>query len=191
MGRLLLIRHGESEGNRDRVFTYTNDVPITSVGRVQARATAEFVRARFQPTLLVSSPFTRARQTAEVIAEVLELPIVIEDDLRERSYGDYAGQPYETVRSAFDPQAYWHWRPPGGETLEEVADRVGRVLDRIAARASASDAVVVSHGGVMMALWRHVMGEWARPGRVVRNAGVLLVEHDEGRYRGATLLESP
>jgi probable phosphoglycerate mutase len=191
MGRLLLIRHGESEGNRDRVFTYTPDVPLTPTGRVQARTTAEFVRDRYRPTLLVSSPFIRARQTAEIIAEVLVLPIGIEDDLRERDYGDYAGRPYATARPDFDPQSYWHWRPPGGETLEEVAARVGRPLDRIAVRASDEDVVVVSHGGVMMALWRHVMGEWARPGRVVRNAGILLVEHDRGRYHGATLLESP
>jgi probable phosphoglycerate mutase len=191
MGRLLLIRHGESEGNRDRVFTYTPEVPLTPVGRTQAETTAAFVRERYRPTLLVSSPFTRARETAAIIGAALGLPLHIEDDLRERSYGDYAGRPYATARPDFDPQAYWHWRPPGGETLEEVAVRVGQVLDGVAARANHDDAVVVSHGGVMMALWRHVMGEWARPGRVVRNAGVLLVEHDGGRYREAVLLESP
>lgn len=191
MGRLLLIRHGESEGNRDRVFTYTPDVPLTPTGRVQARTTAEYVRGRYEPSLLVSSPYVRARQTAEIIAEVLTLPIAIEEDLRERSYGNYAGRSYETARPDFDPHAYWDWRPPGGETLEEVAARVGRVLDRIAARAGHADAVVVSHGGVMMALWRHVMGDWARPGRVVRNAGILLVEHEQGAYQGATLLDSP
>jgi len=191
MGRLLLIRHGESEGNRDRVFTQSPEVPLTPIGRTQARATAEFVRDRYAPSLLVSSPFTRARQTAEIIGDVLTLPIAIEDELRERSYGEYAGLPYETARPQFDPHAYWHWRPPGGETLEDVAARVGRALDRIAARADHDDAVVVSHGGVMMALWRHVMGDWARPGRVVRNAGILLVEHDAGRYRGAVLLEVP
>jgi broad specificity phosphatase PhoE len=191
MGRLLLIRHGESEGNRDRVFTDSPEVPLTATGRTQARTTAEFVRERYAPTLLVSSPFTRARQTAEIIGEVLILPIAVEADLRERSYGEYAGLPYETARPEFDPHAYWHWRPPGGETLEEVAVRVGRALDRIVARAGQDDAVVVSHGGVMMALWRHVMGAWARPGRVVRNAGILVVEHEHGRYRGAVLLVAP
>jgi len=189
MGRLLLIRHGESEGNRDRVFTRTPEVPLTPAGRAQARATAEFVRGRYEPRFLVSSPFIRARQTAEILGEVLGLPLVIEEDLRERSYGEYAGLPYRTAREEFDPEAYWNWRPPGGESLEEVSVRVGSVLDRIVARANHHDAVVVSHGGVMMALWRHVMGEWQRPGRVVRNAGVVLVEHEGGRYCGAVLLE--
>ena len=189
MGRLLLIRHGESEGNRDRVFTRTPEVPLTSTGRAQARATAEFVRERYAPAILVSSPFVRARQTAEIIGGVLALPLAIEEDLRERSYGDYAGMPYDTARDEFDPQDYWQWCPPGGESLEEVARRVGRVLDRVTARANHHDAVLVSHGGVMMALWRHVMGEWQRPGRVVRNAGIVVVEHEGGRYRGAVLLE--
>src|SRR5262245_49284595 len=120
MGRLLLIRHGESEGNRDRVFTRTPDVPLTPIGRQQARETAEFLRKRYAPTLLVSSPFTRAQQTAEIIGEVLGLSPSIDDDLQERSYGEYAGLPYDTARPQFDPNAYWSWRPPGGETLEEV-----------------------------------------------------------------------
>ena len=191
MGRLLLIRHGESEGNRDRVFTRSPEVPLTPTGRQQARETAQFVRERYEPGRLVSSPFTRARQTAEIIGEVLGLELSIEEDLRERSYGEYAGLPYDTARPQFDPRAYWDWRPPGGETLEEVAVRVGRALDRISAGAHHRDVVVVSHGAVMMALWRHVTGEWAMPGRVVRNAGILLVEHDAGRYREAVLLEGP
>lgn len=191
MGRLLLIRHGESEGNRDRVFTRSPEVPLTPAGRQQALETAAFVRERYTPTLLVSSPFTRARQTAQIIGEVLGLSCAIEDDLRERCYGEYAGLPYDTVRPQFDPQAYWSWRPPGGETLEEVAVRVGRVLDRICAGTNGCDVVAVSHGAVMMAIWRHVTGEWAIPGRVVRNAGILLVEHEAGRYRGAVHLEAP
>ena len=191
MGRLLLIRHGESEGNRDRVFTRTPEVPLTPTGRQQARETAQFVRERYEPALLVSSPFTRARQTAEIIGEVLGLQHSVEEDLRERSYGEYAGLPYDTVRPQFDSKAYWDWRPPGGETLEEVAVRVGRALDRISASAHHHDVVVVSHGAVMMALWRHVTGEWAMPGRVVRNAGILLVEHEAGQYRGVVLLEGP
>src|SRR5262249_23758837 len=134
--------------------------------------------------------FTRARQTAEIIGEVLGLSPSIDDDLQERSYGEYAGMPYDTARPQFDPNSYWSWRPPGGEALEEGVLRVGRALDPLSALADHQDVIVVSHGAVMMALWRHVMGEWALPGRVVRNAGILLVDHEAGRYRGAVLLES-
>ncbi len=178
MGRLVLIRHGESEGNRDRVFTRTPEVPLTEAGRAQVRRG------------IVSSPFLRARQTATVLAEWLALPVRVEEDLREQSYGELAGQPYAALRDAsdYDPERYWLWRPPGGETLVEVAARAGPALDRLAAGARGNDVVVVSHGGVMMALWRHVTGEW-RMGRVARNAGLVVVEHEAGGYRGATAIE--
>lgn len=184
MGRLLLIRHGESHGNRDRIFTPSADTPLTDLGFEQARAVAARLRDEFAVARIVSSPFHRARQTAAVIAEALDLPVAIEDDLRERHWGALVGRPYREARDApdYDPDRYWEWRPPGdGETLEDVQRRTGAVLDRLAAALPDRDQVVVSHGGVMTALWRHVTGEW-RAGRVVDNAGLVVVGHRDGRY---------
>ena len=190
MGRLVLIRHGESEGNRDRIFTHTPEVPLTDAGHAQVRAAAEWVAARYRPVAVVSSPFLRARQTAAILAERLALAVRVEEELREQSFGELAGQPYAALRdsSDYDPARYWLWRPPGGETLLEVAARAGAALDRAAAGATGNDVVVVSHGGVMMALWWHVTGEW-RTGKVARNAGLVVVEHEAGRWRGATVIE--
>ena len=190
MGRLVLIRHGESEGNRDRIFTHTPEVPLTDAGHVQVHAAAEWVAARYRPVAVVSSPFLRARQTAAILAERLALAVRVEEELREQSFGELAGQPYAALRdsSDYDPARYWLWRPPGGETLLEVAARAGAALDRVAAGAAGNDVVVVSHGGVMMALWWHVTGEW-RTGKVARNAGLVVVEHEAGRWRGATVIE--
>jgi len=191
MARLLLIRHGESEGNRDRVFTLTPEVPITDAGRVQAAAAAEWIAVRYAPARVVSSPFRRARQTADILARRLGLDVHVEEDLREQSYGSLAGQPYGALRDCadYDPAAYWTWAPPGGgESLVDVAARAGAALDRVARAHPDDDVVVVSHGGVMMALWRHVTGDW-RAGRVARNAGLIVVEHDAGRWLGATAVE--
>jgi len=190
MGRLVLIRHGESEGNRDRIFTHTPEVPLTDAGHAQVHAAAEWVAARYRPVAVVSSPFLRARQTAAILAERLALAVRVEEELREQSFGELAGQPYAALRdsSDYDPARYWLWRPPGGETLLEVAARAGAALDRVAAGAAGNDVVVVSHGGVMMALWWHVTGEW-RTGKVARNAGLVVVEHEAGRWRGATVIE--
>jgi broad specificity phosphatase PhoE len=191
MGRLILIRHGESEGNRDRVFTPSPEVPLTAAGCEQVRAAADWIATRYAPARIVSSPFRRAVQTAEIIAARLALPVSIEADLRERSYGELAGRPYAVARTSpgYDPAAYWMWCPPGGgETLVDVSARAGGVLDRLAGATPDGDVVVVSHGAVMMALWRHVTGEW-RQGRVSRNAGVVVVEHAGGAYRGCTAFE--
>ncbi len=182
MGRLLLIRHAESEGNRDQIFTATPFVGLTDRGRRQARAAGEWIRERHAPEGAVTSPFTRARQTTDIIAGVLDVPVVVEDDLRERDYGELAGQAYATPRPGYDRERYWLWRPAGGETLEEVLARVGAVLDRLAAGSPDGEVVVVSHGAVMMAAQRHVTASWPPAGRVVRNAGIVVVEHRNGRY---------
>ena len=186
MGRLLLIRHAESEGNRDQVFTATPLVPLTPLGRIQAHTAASWMAARYSPVRVVTSPYQRARETASIIAEVLQLPTMVEQDLRERDYGRLAGLAYATPRPGYDRERYWTWRPDEGETLEEVLERVGAALDRIAAAAANQDVVVVSHGAVMMAAYRHVTGAWPPAGRVVRNAGIVVVDHGGGSWRQTT-----
>jgi probable phosphoglycerate mutase len=188
VGQLVLIRHGESEGNRERRFTRTPEVPLTPEGLEQARAAARWIASRFAPVRIVSSPFRRALQTSAALAETLGLPIDVEPELREMSYGDLAGQPYEVGRGIRGVSPYWDWRPPNGETLVEVLARAGAALDRLAAATPDDDIVVVSHGGVMRALWRHVTGDW-QSGSVVRNAGIVLVEHSRGTYVNARLVE--
>ena len=192
MGRLILVRHGESEGNRDRVFTRTNDVPITPLGADQARETGVVIRDRYRPVHLISSPFHRARQTAAIIAEMVghQAEIEVVPDLRERSYGTMAGQPYDTPRPDLDPTRYWEWCPPGGETLEAVAARAGAVLDALRAAWGNDDVVVVSHGGVMMALHKHVQGAWGSTRQVTRNAGIVVVEHDGAKYHRMAPVEA-
>jgi probable phosphoglycerate mutase len=188
VARFLLIRHAESEGNRDQVFTATPAIGLTERGRRQARAAAQWLRGRHAPREVVSSPYARARQTADILAQELDLPVVIEDDLRERDYGTLAGQAYATPRVGYDRERYWLWRPKGGETLEEVLARVGATLDRLAARAGEDEILVVSHGAVMMAVHRHVTGAWPPAGQVVRNAGILVVECHDGGYRDARVI---
>jgi broad specificity phosphatase PhoE len=117
------------------------------------------------------------------------VPVVVEEDLRERSYGTFAGLPYGSPREGYDPAVYWTWRPPDGETLVEVAARSGVVLDRIAGATPGREVVIVSHGAVMMALWFHVTGTWRTNG-VVRNAGVVLAEHCGGRWLSAREAEA-
>jgi len=193
VGRLVLVRHGESEGNRDRVFTLTPEVPITARGADQARASGRVIRERYRPAHLVSSPFLRARQTAAIVAETLgharEIEIV--PDLRERSYGALAGAPGDTPRPDLDPARYWEWCPPGGESLDEVARRVGAALDALVQAWPSDDVVVVSHGGVMLALHKHVQGAWGTPRQVTRNAGIVVVEHRDGRYGSLVDLDDP
>lgn len=183
VGRLILVRHGESEGNHLRRFSVTPDIELTERGVEQAREAGRRIGAGFAPHAIVASSFRRARVTARLIAEAIGFaqPVQVEPDLRERSIGELAGQPYEAMyeHPTFDGERFWVWRPPGGESLDEVQRRAARVLDRLARAHPARDVVVVSHGGVMLALCAWVEGAWTRP-RVARNCELVVVAHAPG-----------
>jgi broad specificity phosphatase PhoE len=181
--RLILVRHGESEGNRDRTFTQNADVALTPVGREQARAAAHRMVPRYGPSRIVASPYTRARQTAEIIADVLGLSIELDAAFREQSFGVFAGQPYDALLSdaAYHDGPRWNWRPEGGESLNDVYERVVPALDRVARAAAGQDVVIVSHGGVMLTMCAYVTGSWEGVS-VTPNAGIVVVERHGGRY---------
>jgi len=182
-GRLILVRHGESEGNRDRTFTQSTHVPLTSRGREQAQTAAERIAARYAPVRMVTSPYMRARQTAEIIAGVIGLAVECEAALREQSFGVFAGQPYDALLSdaAYHEGPRWHGRPQGGESLIDVYERVVPAFERVARAGVGQDVVIVSHGGVMLALCAHVTGSWDDL-NVTPNAGIVVVEYEDERY---------
>ncbi len=194
MGKLIMVRHGESEGNAIRRFTTSGDAKITELGRRQAHEAALRIKLKFQPTLVIASTFARARETGLIIAAELRIPIEYEAEFREQSLGDLAGQPYESVANdpTFDPQRSWAWRAPGGESHEDVLRRVAPVLDRVARQYPDDEIVIVSHGGVMRSVWAHVTGKWENA-RVSPNCGIVLIEHESGRYRDPEVVygESP
>ncbi len=182
-GRLILVRHGESEGNRDRTFTQNPQVPLTPHGREPARAAALRIAQQYRPSRIVASPYVRAWQTAEIIGAVLGLPVDPEPQLREQSFGIFAGQPYDALLSdaAYHDGSRWHWRPQGGESLTDVYERVVPVFERLTRGSGGTDVILVSHGGVMLAICAYVTGSWDGI-TVTPNAGIVVVEHTGGTY---------
>jgi probable phosphoglycerate mutase len=184
MGKLILVRHGESSGNRDRIFAVNPaDLPLTQLGYRQAAEVAERIAAQFRPDVVVASPFLRARETARVIAESLRLPLQIEPRLYERDVGVLVGKSYDSLASTrgYDRQSPWKWRPEGGESYEDVMARVAPILDRLAAIHLERDVVIVSHGGVMQTLWAHVTGQW-QSAHVPPNCGVVIINYGPDGY---------
>jgi broad specificity phosphatase PhoE len=189
-GRLILVRHGESEGNRDRTFTHSGDVPLTEVGKQQAQRVAAVIAEQFAPARVVASPFARARVTGEIIATALSLRLDVVTELHEQSFGIFAGRPYEAVLEdpSFSNTVRWQWRPAQGESLADVRARVTPALESIARADAGRDVVVVSHGGVMLSICAHILGTWEGIA-VVPNCGVLVVEHDGGILKPPRRLE--
>lgn len=186
MARLILIRHGESVANAERRFTRGPFEPLTARGREEAATTARLVARRFDPSALYASPFVRALETARVVGRALALEPSVVDALREQSFGELRGQPY--AEYAGDPSAQgigrWHHRPPGGETLLEVAERAGPALEAIARAHLGQTVVVVSHGGVMAALRGWLAGSYEAAPAPTANAAGYVVEYASARWSG-------
>jgi broad specificity phosphatase PhoE len=184
MGKLILVRHGESSGNRDRVFALNPaDLPLTELGYRQAAEVAARIAVQFRPNAVMASPFLRARETARVIAENLGLPLEIEPRLYERDVGILVGRSYDSLAGSpgYDRQSPWKWRPEGGESYEDVRARVAPVLDRLAVTHFERDIVIVSHGGVMQTLWAHVTGQW-QSAHVPPNCGLVVIGYGPEGY---------
>jgi broad specificity phosphatase PhoE len=194
MGRLIIVRHGESEANRDKVFAISGDVPLTEVGRAQARESAARITKRFVPKRVISSSFLRARQTAAIIAEDLGVPVEVYEGIHERNLGSLKGQPYArhlelALRDPdYDAARKWLWRPPEGESYEDVRQRVVPALERLRGIYPEEESVVVSHGAVMLSLWSHFANSW-EDAHIIPNCGIMLFEHDSKGFGRPQIME--
>ena len=178
-GRLILVRHGESFGNRERVFADDPaELALTERGYSQARAAAVRIGELYSPRLVVASPFLRASETARIIAEHLDVPLQIEANLYERDIGSFRGKSYDALTSAsgYDPERHWLWKPDGGESYGDVQARVAPILSQLRQQYPSQDVVIVSHGGVMLCLWAYVMGSWDAA-HAAPNCGIVCIEH--------------
>jgi broad specificity phosphatase PhoE len=140
---LILVRHGQTEPNREGRLLGRADAPLTELGRRQADATSRAVLAGFSVRRVITSPLQRARDTAAVLG----LPVEIDERWIEVDYGDYDGLPFAEV-----PEELWRewradaaWTPPGGESLAAVGKRVRAACDDLASEVADNDVVVVSH----------------------------------------------
>jgi broad specificity phosphatase PhoE len=154
------VRHGRTAWNAARRFQGRSDVPLDAEGQAQARALAVHLEPeRFQ--IATSSDLGRAAQTAGAIGSACGVTVEPEPRLREMRFGNWEGLTWDEIvgrwpelagQSRTAPEAYV---PEGGESFDELSERVRPVLAELTARlAPAGRALVVSHAGVMHALLR-------------------------------------
>jgi broad specificity phosphatase PhoE len=160
---LILIRHGETDWNRDRRIQGSTDIPLNDNGRAQARATAAVLRERLpgadQPTI-VSSDLARARETAEIIAGELGLAAPrTYRGLRERAYGEAEGLGVDEFRARWGD--WYTAEVPGAEPWPDLRERgiaaLGRAVrdHRRATAPAGASLIVVSHGALIREIIRH------------------------------------
>lgn len=161
--RIILLRHGETVWNLEGRYQGHLDSPLTSAGEAQASALARrLATAKF--SALYSSDLGRARQTAARIAELSGQEVRVEPRLRERCLGIFQNLLREELKVKF-PDEYQQFKSggpehviPQGESTRQAADRTNACLEELAARHAGETLVVVTHGGTVSALLRHVLG---------------------------------
>lgn len=176
-GRLVLVRHGETQWSRGGQHTGRTDVPLTANGERDARLLAPRL-AGFDLVLVLSSPLARARRTAELAG----LDPVTDDDLVEWDYGGYEGRTTAEIREDLgDPTwtVFGDGVVPGrtpGETVEEVAARASRVLERLTEPLGRGDVALFAHGHLLRILAATYLHQQARFGaHLLLDAGAVCV----------------
>ena len=163
--RLLLVRHGEAEGNRDGRLMGQSDLSLTPRGRAQAKAVAQAIVSRERVKALYASPLARARETAEALSGALGLPVRPVDGLAELDIGPLEGLT-SVERWERYPEFSDQWERnaaravlPGVESLAHLQERAWQAVRQIAkAHQDGETVVAVSHFFPILSLHCKMLG---------------------------------
>lgn len=172
MTMIYLVRHGETDWNRQRRIQGSTDIPLNDTGRAQAEATGSLL-ARRRWDGVYASPLSRAFETAEIIARRLgvDSPGVV-PEVAERNYGDAEGLTGVEIDALFTGEI------PGRESRDDVAARALPAIVALAENHPGESIVVVSHGGVIRTILNTVAPD-AHP-EPIRNGSVHSFRHTDG-----------
>ncbi len=163
MGRIYLIRHGEVAWNAESAYVGSTDIPLNETGRAQAEMLARRLE-RDDISAIYCSDLSRARETAEIVAERLDLSVVLVPALRELDYGQWEGVPEAEVPKRY-PELFNAWRAdpsnvstPGGETFRQLADRAYPAFLAISEQHADENIAIVAHKSTNRTLLCCILG---------------------------------
>ncbi|NMF57145.1 histidine phosphatase family protein [Pseudanabaena yagii] len=196
--RLLLVRHGETEWNRQKRFQGQIDVPLNNNGHAQARRASEFL-AKVKIDKAFSSPMLRPKDTAlEILSKHPNIKLELFDELKEISHGLWEGKFEHEIEAEFAGQlALWQSQPetvqmPEGENLQQVWDRVAVIWQKIVESVPAGEtALVVAHDAVNKAILCLLFGFTPEQFWIFKqgNGGVSVIDYPQGA-QGKPVLQS-
>jgi 2,3-bisphosphoglycerate-dependent phosphoglycerate mutase len=161
---LVLVRHGQSEWNKKNLFTGWKDPELTDLGIEEAIKAGKLLKTKeMKFDIMFTSDLFRAQETGRLILEnmnQLDIPVIKNQSLNERNYGDLAGLNKDDAREKWGEEQVHIWRrsfdipPPGGESLKDTAERVlpyfhSEILPKVE---EGLDVLVAAHGNSLRAL---------------------------------------
>jgi len=158
---IVVVRHGQSEGDILRRHEGRADFGLTGLGRRQAECLAEWLKHCYTPEIVFSSTLKRAKETAQTIIDKLQLPIIYDDDLMERNNGVLAGLLFEEAQIKYPPPAGGRKRHEcieGGETDIQFRARAETFISKLMAFLEQNPELkrvcIVAHGHMISMLFR-------------------------------------
>lgn len=154
---LILVRHGQTAWNKAQRFQGQSNVPLDDTGLAQAGRVAQRL-ASINLEAIYSSDLTRARQTAQQIANQRACPIYVDERLRELNFGRWEGMCYAEIGEKYPEQLRaWeidpvHFAPPEGESLSQMISRLEEFLGDVRAKHVSGNVVIAAHGGSLQVI---------------------------------------
>ena len=195
MTLLILIRHGETEGNVQQVWHGALDAPLTVRGQLQVAATARYVAQLVQQYPLDAfyvSPLARAQSTAAAIAQAIDhqplIEPVIESDLREFDLGDWEGRSFADLKAQENLWGRWQadpgFAPPNGESPRSFHRRAVAVMQKLVATHPEQTLLMVTHGALLSNVLATWFGSGAEDWRRFEphNCAISIVEQNNGHW---------
>jgi len=182
--KIYLIRHGQTTGDIEGLYGGTYNDHLSAKGRLQAEEMAKKLVGK-GIEIIYSSPYNRAKDTAEILAKILKCPIKIKKDLRERNvYGFMSGKSKKEMAEKYPEEVAkaqdYRETVRGGEGYGGFKKRILAVIDEIV-REKYDTVVIVSHGGPIRCFYREILnpGKEIEPG----DCEVLEIEYQNNRYK--------
>lgn len=160
MGKLILVRHGETNKNVNHALHSPNDQEtLNSVGRDQIKKTADKLK-KLDVVKIYSSKEPRAIDSADLLASLLGLVNEPIDGMQERNWGIFTGKPWEAVKKVLDPMSLeerYTYEPENGESWKVFETRLIKAIKSIMSDNPDKEIAVVTHGGVIRVLMPHLL----------------------------------
>jgi len=166
MTSFLFLRHGETDWNIEGRMQGATDIPLNDTGRQQARMAAKALE-KITITQIVSSPLSRARETAEILNETLQKPLTVDDRLREVCFGAIEGLTPQEIHAKPEAELFVPGviqlgglrLPLGAETREDLLARTWDCIQEFLESRQTETFLFVAHGAIFATLCQHLLSE--------------------------------
>jgi broad specificity phosphatase PhoE len=160
MKRIFFARHGESQGNKDGLICGKLDTPLTQRGEKQASLLGKSL-VGLEIEMIISSDLQRAKKTAQIIAEEIDVDIQLDERLRERSCGKFDGMVQKEIEDDEDWNRFLrtpNYAVKEGESLVQLYDRIGSFVEELVREKEFNNILLTAHGGVLWVMIPYILG---------------------------------